>query len=99
MGDWRTGRGPQGYSSATWNFGGFPRARAHGAGSGPGDRPGHCISMLSGSSLGEGAPGLVSQTAGWNDSIRGKSAEEISGYLSGEFRDGRLAGALGGTQE
>ncbi len=60
-----------------------------------GARAGYCLPVRSGSSLGQGAPGVVQEARGWFDPICGESAEEISGHLSAGLRIQRLAGAVG----
>ena len=45
------------------------------------------------------ASGLVLQTPGRHDQIRGESAEEVRGHLSAELPLRRLGGALGGDEK
>ena len=46
---------------------------------------GYCVPVFAGSSVREGAPGVVSRAPGWNRAVCGESAEEVSGHLSVQF--------------
>ena len=72
----------QGDSSAIGESGGFEGACGEGGGVWHRRRAGHRVSGFAGSSVREGAPRMVSRAAGWNGAVCGKSAEEVSGYLS-----------------
>ena len=51
------------------------------------DRDGYRVSVFAGSSVRAGAPRMVSQTTGRQQSIRGESAQEVPGYFSNRLRN------------
>src|SRR5215831_10235658 len=88
---WRTQSG----RACTWDVGRFRLASERGAKARNGNCPRFRDQLLARSSLREGASGVVLQTAGRHDQIRGEPAEKIRRYLSGKLSMRKLARALG----
>ena len=97
LGDRRHGGRPHGDSSAARHARRLPALVAAARRARHGDRARHRLSVLARSSLGRRASGVVTSSPGRHDSVRGESAEEVSGHLPVRLRIDRLAGAVGGA--